>query len=261
LSSDFERLITEAESQPFSGWDFSYLEGRYVQGRPSWNFVQEARSVVQHAQSMLDMATGGGEFLSSLSPLPKTCCATEGYPPNSRIALGRLRPMGIDVVFTFWDDNGLEQQRGALPFRGGAFDFVMDRHESFLPGEVARVLTRGGIFLTQQVGSVNNPELREFFGKSPETLEAGRASWNLSRAIKEIESADLKILQKKEEKTTSRFLDVGAVVYYLKAIPWEIPGFSTKAYRQQLLEMHRHITEAGSFNVTTSRFYVKAHKK
>ena len=261
MAADFERLIAEAESHPFSGWDFAHIHGRYVEGKPSWTFAQEARNVIQQSQSMLDMATGGGEFLSSLSPLPRTCCTTEGYPPNSRIALERLRPIGIDVVFTFWDDNGVEPRRGALPFRTEAFDFVMDRHESFLPGEVVRVLTHGGIFLTQQVGSLNNPELREFFGRKPENLLEGGVLWNLSRAVEEIESAGMKVLQKKEEKMASKFLDIGAVVYYLKAIPWEVPGFDTRTYSQQLFELHRRIVETGSFDVTTTRFYAKALKE
>jgi SAM-dependent methyltransferase len=261
MPTDFERLIAEAESQPFSGWDFSYLKGRYLEGKPSWNFAQEARRVIQEAHSMLDMATGGGEFLSSLSPLPEICCATEGYLPNSRVALERLRPVGVGLVFTFWDDNDIEPQRGALPFRGGAFDIVMDRHESFLAREVARVLTKDGIFLTQQVGSTNNSELREFFGKSPDRLRGEGVPWNLASAVKEIESAGMKILEKKEERMSSKFLDVGAVAYYLKAIPWELPGFSARTHNQQLLELHRRIEKKGSFEVTTTRFYVKARKE
>ena len=260
MQSDFERLITEAEIESFSGWDFSHIHGRYVEGRPSWDFAEEARKVIKQTHSMLDIATGGGEFLSSLFPLPERCCATEGYTPNSYIARDRLRPKGIDVVFTFCDDNGVIPQRGSLPFRGGAFDFVMDRHESFVASEVARVLAPSGIFATQQVGDGNNRELREFFGKTRASTE-GRAPWNLSRAVEEIESAGLKIVQKEEGRMNSRFLDVGAVAYYLKAIPWEIPGFNTKRYREKLLDMHRLIMKTGSFRVTTTRFFVQARKE
>jgi len=38
---------------------------------------------------LLDMATGGGEFLSSLVPLPPRTVATEGYPPNLEVARRR----------------------------------------------------------------------------------------------------------------------------------------------------------------------------
>ena len=69
----------------------------------------------------------------------------------------------------------------------------------------------------------------------------------------------MKILQK-EERMISRFLDVGAVVYYLKATPWESPGFDTKAHTEELLGLHRQIRSTGGFRVTTSRFYVEARK-
>ncbi|HYB45671.1 MAG TPA: hypothetical protein VEC92_04035 [Nitrososphaerales archaeon] len=257
---DFNRLIEEAEKRPFSGWDFSYIDGRYVEGKPSWDFAGEARRMVQRSRSMLDIGTGGGEFLSSLSPLPGTCCATEGYAPNSYVARDRLLPIGVDVVFTFCDDNGLVPQRGALPFKGGIFDFVMDRHESFVANEVERVLRRGGVFATQQVGDGNNPELHEFFGKT-RASEKGKRPWNLAEAVDEIESAGMKIVQKREERMSSRFLDVGALVYYLKAIPWEIPDFDVRTYRERLLEMHKQILRTGSFGVTTTRFYVQARKE
>lgn len=261
MSDDFERLISEAERQPFSGWDFGYLRGRYVEAKPSWDFGREAKRLVETSRSMLDVGTGGGEFLSSLGPLPVICCATEGYPPNSRIALKRLGPIGASVVFTFCDENGVEPQRGALPFREGTFDLVIDRHENFIAPEVKRVLAHGGTFLTQQVGSANNPELRQFFGISVENVQPGAGEWNLSRAIKETESAGLKTVQKREERMVSRFLDVGAVAYYLKAIPWEVPGFEILTHREKLLEMHQLITKKGSFDVTTTRFFVRARKE
>ncbi len=261
MSSDFGRLVAEAESHPFSGWDFAFLNGRYVEGRFSWDFAQEMRGIVAHVRSMLDLGTGGGEFLSSLAPLPERCFATEGYGPNMGVARGRLAPMGVDVVGTFCDDNGQEPQRGALPFRSGTFDLVMDRHESFVPIEVARVLRRGGIFATQQVGEGNNSELREFFGTDKSKVRRERVRWNLSKAIRDLESAGMKVLLKKEEKASSRFLDVGALAYYLKVIPWEIPGFSVRGEMARLREADAMIRERGGFKVTSSRFYIQARKQ
>jgi len=237
------------------------LRGRYVEGRTSWDFGQEMRSLFRRAESMLDMATGGGEFLSSLGPLPERCTVTEGYGPNLRVARDRLAPLGVDVVDTFWDDNGQEPQRGALPFRTGTFDLVMDRHESFLPNEVARVLNGGGIFATQQVGNSNNSELREFFGKNPATSRRERVHWNLTKAVNEVESAGMKVLLKKEERFMSKFLDVGALTYYLKVIPWEVPGFSIRKDLARLRDADSTIRTKGSFTVTTSRFYLQARKQ
>jgi len=261
MSSEFERLIEEAETQPFSGWDFSFVHGRYLEGRVSWDFGEEMRGLVGHAHSMLDLGTGGGEFLSSLAPLPERCCATEGYGPNQRVARERLAPIGVGVVGTFFDDNRQEFQRGALPFRNGTFDLVTDRHESFVPSEVARVLRRGGIFATQQVGEDNNSELREFFRRGSATIRKERTPWNLARAVRDVESAGMKVLLKKEEKVSSKFLDVGALAYLLKAVPWEIPGFSIRDETARLREADALIRATGSFMVTTSRFYIQARKQ
>ncbi len=35
--------------------------------------------------------------------------------------------------------------------------------------------------------------------------------------------------------------DVGAIVYYLKAVPWEIPDFSVEKYFDKLQEIHKLI--------------------
>lgn len=159
----FERLVSEAERQPFSGWDFSYLDGRYEEGKVSWDLREIILQELKQAGSLLDLGTGGGEFLTALKPLPKTTCVTEGYPPNARISKRRLRALGVEVVQTYCEDNeGTAPQRGALPFRTETFDVVMDRHEAYIAREVHRVLKPEGVFITQQVGDGNNAELHAF---------------------------------------------------------------------------------------------------
>jgi 2-polyprenyl-3-methyl-5-hydroxy-6-metoxy-1,4-benzoquinol methylase len=96
----FEKYISD-ENEAFLGWDFNYLtrNGR-MKGFPlRWNYYNEIRDYCSNATSLLDMGTGGGEFLSSLPFLPKDTCATEGYEPNIKEAKKRLKPLGIDVFF------------------------------------------------------------------------------------------------------------------------------------------------------------------
>lgn len=254
-SNTFEELVLAAEKKPFKGWDFSYLRGRYEQGRPGWDYRELVQQRLRDAASLLDLGSGGGEFLASLGRMPRTACATEGYRPNTKVAQARLRPYGVNVVETWCDDNGTEQQRGALPFVGESFDLVIDRHESYLPGEVMRVLKPGGQFVTQQVGDTNNSELRQLF-QSPDRLN----NWNLERATEELEAVGFRILDSGQFSFKSRFLDIGALVYYLKAIPWEVPGFSASSFERELREVHSAIARHGSFDVTTTRFYLAASK-
>ena len=52
------------------------------------------------------------------------------------------------------------------------------------------------------------------------------ASWSLEAACSELEETGFTILEAKEEFPFQRFYDIGAIVYYLKAIPWQIPDFT-----------------------------------
>ena len=67
---------------------------------------------------MLDMGTGGGEFLSSLAPLPDQTWATEAFLPNLPLAKARLELLGIQVVHV---DSDFE-----LPFVDEEFYLVIN---------------------------------------------------------------------------------------------------------------------------------------
>lgn len=151
---EFERLITEALQAPFSGWDFSWLEGRFVQTEGlhgKLDYERHARAAVAKATAVLDLGTGGGELLSRLVPFPPIAIATEAYPPNVAIASQRLAPLGVKVVCT---DGGCHDSRGPqqpnrwpqrrLPFADTTFDLVLVSSVSFCPREVYRVLKSGG---------------------------------------------------------------------------------------------------------------------
>ncbi len=252
----FKRLIAEAQSHKFSGWDFSWLNDRLVEESPPWDYKQEVTKGFPGVRSLLDLGTGGGELLSSLGPLPEQTYVTEGYLPNVTIARDRLKPLGIDVIRADAEDNRTEHQAGALPFHTGTFDMVIDRHESFVAKEVYRVLRRGGVFLTQQVGSANFPELNEFLG-----APKAEAVWDLQVARQQICEAGLYVTAGREATLESRFRDVGAVVFLLLAVPWQLEGFSVNGYLGKLKELHRLIVRTGSFRVTRTRFFLRSIKQ
>ena len=49
-------------------------------------------------KELLDMGTGGGEFLLTLGHPGEHTTVTEGYPPNVQLCRQRLEPLGIQVV-------------------------------------------------------------------------------------------------------------------------------------------------------------------
>jgi len=244
----FLSLLNE-EDQLFSGWDFSFITstGRMQNELLSWSYGSLAKSLIIHSNSILDMGTGGGEFLSMLQPLPKTVFATEGYEPNVSIAKSRLEPLGVKVVQIKNDEH--------LPFHKQQFDLILNRHESYSPGEVRRIIIDQGIFLTQQVGGQDCLQLNEML-EVP--INEEYIDWNLETAIKELKKHHFQVLFCKEEFPIQRFYDIGAIVYYLKAIPWQIPNFKAQDYMEQLFKLHQHIRKYGYLDVKQHRFIIKA---
>jgi SAM-dependent methyltransferase len=153
MTDQFDRLVADAEAQQMSGWDWSFVEGRYIEAAPPWNYREHVRAYLLSTHSLLDMGTGGGELLASMAPLPNDTWATEGYPPNLPIARARLAPFGVTVVPMIEGD--------ILPLPDASFDLVINRHESFDAREVHRVLRPGGTFITQQVGAQDLINLNE----------------------------------------------------------------------------------------------------
>jgi SAM-dependent methyltransferase len=244
-------LISEAD-HPFSGWDFSYISDRVVDAPLTWSYRSMLLPFIRKVESLLDMGTGGGEFLSSLVPLPKHTCATENYEPNVSIAKKRLEPLGVKVFYCKDDEH--------LPLMDDEFDLIINRHEFYSEKEVYRILKPNGIFITQQVGDKNNSKLR-FLLTGREESE-NEMEWNLDYAANKLEMTGFDILERKENNTLTRIFDVGAIVYLLKAVPWELSGFTVEKYYNKLLEIHSNINERGYLELDSNnhRFIIKARK-
>lgn len=242
-------ILLKEDEQIFKGWDFSYLNqsSRMVEFPLTWNYTIEVLKKLTNSQSLLDMGTGGGEFLSTL-PIPKNTCATEAYPPNVEIAKDRLEPLGIHVYAIDEDE--------CLPFDNEVFDLIINRHEAFSSKELKRILVPSGYFITQQVGGCNDQEFNRLF----ETEASIYTSWNLDKAVNQLQDENFTILTKKEDFTKTRFYDIGAIIYYLKAIPWQIPDFSVSKYKNQLIKIHNMIQEIGYLDITCHRFLIIAKK-
>jgi SAM-dependent methyltransferase len=197
---------------------------------------------------MLDLGTGGGEFLSSLASLPPETVATEAYGPNVRIARRRLAQLGVRVFDT------TESGDDSLPFANGTFDLVVSRHESYAPSEVRRVLVSGGIFVTQQVGGRDLEELNHAFGAPPHTYR----QWNLDAATGELERAGFEVLDGCEELLPGTFHDIGAVALFLRITPWQIPDFDLAGYDEGLRSLHSVMESGTPLKVNGHRFLIIA---
>ncbi|MEV7611696.1 class I SAM-dependent methyltransferase [Streptomyces sp. NPDC089799] len=255
MTRTFDDLVAEAESVSVDGWDFSWLDGRATEQRPSWGYQRMLGERLRGVRSVLDIQTGGGEVLAGAlagaGPLPPLMAATESWPPNVERATRLLHPLGAVVV--------ADADEPPLPFGDGAFELVVSRHPvTVWWDEIARVLRPGGTYLSQQVGPSSVFELVEYFlGPQPEEVRRAR---HPDDAVAGAEGAGLVVTDLRSERLRTEFHDIGAVVYFLRKVIWMVPGFTVGAHRDRLRELHERIEAEGPFVAHTARFLIEARK-
>lgn len=238
------------EAQPFSGWDFSYLDGRMIEEEPPWDYMERAAELMQQASSVVDLDTGGGERLLELRPhWPAKVVATEEYPPNFALATARLAPLGVQVLDVRITDDD------PLPFADGEFDLVLNRHSAFNAAEIARVLAPGGVFLTQQVHGMWADDLHAAFDVTPQWPNA-----TPEQHVPRLQAAGLEIVDLQNWQGALRFTDVGAIVYFLKAVPWTVPGFTVETHARYLFALHDRVDAGEDLLFTTRKYLIEARK-
>jgi ubiquinone/menaquinone biosynthesis C-methylase UbiE len=121
-TEQFKELWKQEEAiAHIHGWDFSHIHGRYEEEDVlPWDFRAVIQSYRKDCMKLLDMETGGGEFLLSLHHPNRNTAAIEGYPPNVALCKEVLLPLGID----FQEADGGDR----LPFSDRSFDMITNRH-------------------------------------------------------------------------------------------------------------------------------------
>ncbi|MGV0744158.1 methyltransferase domain-containing protein [Mycolicibacterium sp. XJ870] len=250
MTRDFDELVAEAEAAPVDGWDFSWLDGRATEARPSWGYQRLLGERLAAAGSALDIQTGGGEVLAGVPKFPQTMAATESWAPNLARATQVLRPRGVVVVAA--------PDEPPLPFADAAFDLVTSRHPATVSWtEIARVLTPGGTYFAQHVGPATCFELVEYFLGPQQQARRKRRPEDESAAAR---AAGLDVVDLRSERLRMEFFDIGAVVYFLRKVIWTVPGFTVDGYRDRLYALHRQIEADGPFVAHSSRHLIEARK-
>ncbi|MBZ4322357.1 class I SAM-dependent methyltransferase [Streptomyces huiliensis] len=250
MNRGFDDLVAEAASVSVDGWDFSWLDGRATEARPSWGYQKLMAARLAGASAALDVQTGGGEVLAGAAVLPPAMVATESWPPNVAKATALLHPRGAVVVAA--------PDEPPLPFADAAFDLVTSRHPATVWwSELARVLRPGGTYFAQHVGPASVFELVEFFlGPQPEARRKRHPDDESAAA----RAAGLEVVDVRSERLRMEFFDVGAVVYFLRKVIWTVPGFTVDRYRDRLRELDERIRAEGPFVAHSSRVLFEARK-
>jgi SAM-dependent methyltransferase len=221
-----------------------------IEEQPPWSYAERVGQLMRGARSVLDLGTGGGERLLGLrEDWPARVAATEGYVPNLALATERLSTFGVEVKRAESDESTI------LPFADGRFDLVISRHSSFNAAEVMRVLSPGGIFFTQQVHGRSGEDLQARFGAQPQWPYATPAYF-----AGKLATAGLAVTEQQQWAGKLIFTDVGAIIYYLKAIPWIVPDFSVATHLDALLALQEQL-DGGRELAFSARLYLLAARK
>lgn len=238
------------EDFAFQGWDFSHLRGRWEDEQIPWDYRKIINDYIKEEDRLLDMGTGGGEFLLSLDHPYGLTTVTEAYIPNYELCKKNLAPLGIAVIRV--DDDS------KLAIKDDFYDVVINRHESFVPKEVERILKDGGYFITQQVGGQNDNDLSN---RLIDNFKPQYPTHDLAHNLSELEKANFEIFFAAEAFTPIRFFDVGALVFFAKIVEWEFPNFSVDTAFERLCKCQSEIDLNHYIQGTEHRFIIVARKK
>jgi D-alanyl-D-alanine carboxypeptidase len=112
-----------------------------------------------------------------------------------------------------------------------------------------------GLFLTQQVDGRNLSDLMKEFGTRPKW-----PSNNLQNISIQLKKEGFRIIDAKEWKGKTVFHDVGALVYFLKAVPWIVDDFCVEKYITALEKLQKRIEKTGKLEFNAGKFLLLAKK-
>lgn len=243
--------LQEEEIAHIYGWDFSHINGKYeAEHDLPWNYEEIVTTYLHPEKKLLDIDTGGGEFLLSLNHPYCNLAATENYPPNVELCKKKLLPLGID----FQEADGSER----LPFEDQTFDLVINRHGDFNPNEIGRILKTGGIFITEQVGAENDRELVELLLNDVPEIPFPNQYLKIARTA--FEEFGFSVLKAEEAFRPIKFWDVGALVWFARVIEWEFPGFNVKGCLENLYHAQEILEHKGVIEGKIHRFLLVVKK-
>lgn len=196
------------------GWDFSKVQGQ--EDPASWDYLGIVKKYAKPQDLVLDIGTGGGEVFSSLAPYIGKGIGIDENPKMVETATRNLTP-GLAEKLSYRVMNSEK-----LEFPDETFDLVLDRHAGFTASEVAQVLKKGGIFITQQVGANNLQNLFDIwgFGTNKEYWQKRGGFQELSIEAENFRSLGLEVLEEKSYDISYYLKDLNSLIFFLKALPY-----------------------------------------
>lgn len=226
------------------GWDFSCVKA--IEDEPAWVYGEVVRRHLQPENIVLDLGSGGGEvFLGFAADLAlgygidQSSERLQAAVQNQQAAgAGNIRFLAMDA--------------GSLAFPDSSLDIVLGSFAGYDVAEVARVLRPGGIFITQQIGDRDTQNIFDVFGWGSygdhwrqRYAAKGDVYLPTVQTAKDFEAAGCTVMHYEEYDVPQWYLDIGSLVFFLKASPLPWP-FAPETYAAPLtLLLERYGSERG----------------
>ncbi|MBH5319048.1 class I SAM-dependent methyltransferase [Paenibacillus sp. GSMTC-2017] len=233
-----------------NGWDFSKL--KCVTDGVAWDFYDEVVKRCKKSDLLLDIGTGGGEAVLSISDSALLLLGVDNSKGMIDTALNNLNHSDkANVRFLHMDAEHLD-------FPNTFFNIVSCRHSGFNSKEVAKVLANDGVFFTQQVAEDDKINLKEAFGRGQALgIEAGTLQ---GQYIAELNEAGFSQIQSFEYNSTDYYETAEDLIFLLKHTPI-IPNFGQDEADFQVLEQFiAHNQTDRGIRTNSSRFMLIARK-
>ena len=233
-----------------NGWDFSKL--KYITEGATWGFYDEVIRRCKPSDVLLDVGTGGGENVLKIASSALFMIGIDNSSGMIETAQSNLKKARVPNVRFF------KMESGDLTFPHSFFDIVSSCHAPFTAAEVARVIKKDGIFLTQQVSEHDKLNLKEAFGRG-QCL--GEKDGTLKeKYIRELRHAGFTDVQVLEYDAIDYYKTPEDLIFLLKHTPI-IPRFGEREEDFDILKQFIRInkTEKG-IRTNSKRFMIIANK-
>lgn len=233
-----------------NGWDFSKVKGETV--GDSWDFYGEVKERCKSSRILLDVGTGGGENVLNIASSAKSLIGIDNSNGMIEKAHSNLRKSGVQNV------EFLQMDSEVLTFPHAYFDIVSSCHAPFAATELAKVMKKGALFLTQQVSEHDKLNLKEAFGRGQCFGE--RDGTLKEKYMGELSSAGFELVQVREYNITDYYSSPEDLIFLLKHTPI-IPRFGEEEEDFAILQK---FIDANSFEkgirTNSKRFMIIAVK-
>ena len=231
-----------------NGWDFSSV--KCVTEGITWDLYREVTKACKKSDILLDIGTGGGEAILSIADSALLLIGIDQSTGMIETAANNSAKSGIPNV------RFLKMDAENLAFPKDFFDIVSCRHSEFYAKEIAKVLMKGGTFLTQQVSENDKLNIKEAFGRGQAL--GTKAGTLQHQYITELSDAGFSDIQSFEVNVIEYYQTAEDLIFLLKHTPI-IPDFGQTEVDFQILRqfIKENQTEKG-IRTSSERFIISA---